>query len=146
MGKYSFGKTSQKRLDTCHEDLQKIMNELIKIYDVSVIEGTRSLETQQKYFAEGKSHLDGVTKLSKHQSYPSMAIDVIPYKKGHNAFSGEIDDIKRFCYMAGLIWMIASRLYKDGEISYRIRWGGDWNMNDIYTDQNFHDLPHFELI
>lgn len=143
---YSFGNKSQERLDTCHQDIQAILNELIKIYDFSVLEGHRTTETQQHYFATGKSKLDGVTRLSKHQSFPSMAVDIMPYKKGTNAFSGNEYDDRRFYMMMGMVKAIAERLYREGKITHKVRFGLDWNSNDLFEDQTFHDLPHFELI
>lgn len=142
---YSFGEKSLSKLSTCHPDIQKILNELIKIYDFSVLEGERSLETQQKYFAEGKSKLDGVNKKSKHQSSPSMAVDIMPYKKGTNAFSGSELDNRRFYVMMGMVKAISMRLKEEGHISHSVRFGMDWDGDDTFNDQTFHDLPHFEL-
>lgn len=145
---YTFGKNSIERLNTCHTDLIKIMKEAIKVYDFSVLEGLRSANQQALYFQTGRSKLDGVVQLSKHQDHGdglSYAIDIMPYKRGTNAFSGEQEDIYRFYYLAGLIKGIASKLLEEGKISHTIRFGGDWNSNDIFSDQNFNDLPHFEL-
>ena len=105
---YKFSKRSKSRLETCHPDIQLICNELIKIYDFSVLEGHRSPETQQEYFAEGKSKLDGVNRRSKHQASPSMAVDIMPYKKASNAFSGHEKDDRRFYMMMGQVKAIAA--------------------------------------
>ena len=146
---YKFGKRSRSRLDTCHPDMIIIMEEVIKLYDFSVLEGLRPLEKQQEYFETGRSKLDGVNKKSKHQddgSGKSRAIDIMPYKKGTNAFSGQEKDQRRFYYLAGIVKATAARLKEEGKISHSIRWGGDWDGDDVYTDQNFDDLPHFELV
>ena len=146
---YSFGKRSQERLDTCHPDIIAIMNELIKIYDVSVIEGIRTAEKQKEYFETGRSKLDGVHKKSKHQddgSGVSRAIDIMPYKKGTNAFSGKVSDNERFYFMMGIVYAISEKLLSEGKISHRIRFGLDWDGDHIYSDQNFNDLPHMELV
>jgi peptidoglycan L-alanyl-D-glutamate endopeptidase CwlK len=143
---YSFGKRSLENFNTLHPDLQKILGELIMMYDFSIIEGERTLETQQKYFKEGKSKLDGINKKSKHQSSPSLAADIMPYKKGTNAFSGSELDNRRFYMMMGMVKAIADRLLIKGEISHRVRFGLDWDGDDTFKDQTFHDLPHVELI
>lgn len=146
---YSFGKNSQLRLSTCHEDIVKICNEVIKVFDFSVLEALRTDQQQMIYFSEGKSKLDGVTKKSKHQdngSGKSMAIDIMPYARGTNAFSGKEKDLRRFYFLAGLMKMAAVELKKEGKITHDIRWGGDWNSNNLFDDQSFDDLPHFELI
>lgn len=146
---YSFSEISRERLDTCHPDIVKIMDELIKIYDVSVLEGLRTTEKQKEYFETGRSKLDGVFKKSKHQddgSGLSRAIDIMPYSKGSNAFSGKTKDNYRFYFMMGIVKGIASRLLEKGEITHDVRFGLDWDSDNIYTDQNFDDLPHMELI
>lgn len=142
---YQFSKASRDKLDTCHKDIQLILEELIKYYDFSVVEGHRTKETQMKYFAEGKSKLDGVHKLSKHQSYPSMAVDIMPWKKGTNAFSGRELDTRRFYMMMGMVKAITAKLLEEGKITHTVRFGLDWDGDDTFTDQTFHDMPHFEL-
>lgn len=146
---YKFGKTSQSRLDTCHNDLQIILNEVIKFYDVSVLEGLRSTKKQQQYFTDGKSKLDGINKLSKHQDHGdgiSYAVDIMPYLKGENAFSDSKADINRFYYLAGIMLGVSNMLLAQGKISHRLRWGGDWDSDHSFKDQTFNDLPHFELV
>ena len=145
---YTFGKRSRTRLETCHPDIIKIMEEVIKIYDFSVLEGLRTAEQQAEYFETGRSKLDGVNKKSKHQdngSGKSRAIDIMPWKEGENAFSGKQKDLRRFYYLAGIVKSVAYILLQKGEISHGVIWGGDWDSDDVYTDQNFDDLPHFEL-
>lgn len=143
---YSFGTRSIENLNELHIDLQIIMNDLIDVYDFSIIEGHRSLETQKKYYREGKSTLNGVTRKSKHQSYPSLAADIMPYKKGTNAFSGNELDSRRFYMMMGILKVIAIQLLEEGKITHKVRLGMDWDGDETFTDQNFHDLPHVELV
>ncbi len=137
-----FGRTSQKRLDTCHEDLQKICNEVIKYFDFSILEGTRTLEQQQEYFRTGRSKLDGITKKSKHQSFPSHAVDVAPYPID---FAQASKAKARFYMLAGYFFEASKVLQERGEINHEIRWGGDWDSDKKFEDQSFDDLPHFEL-
>ena len=166
---YKFGKKSTEKLNTCHRDIREIMNEVIKIYDVSILEGIRSTERQMMLFKEGKSKLNGVDKLSKHQPrivsaevagiidgemmtdedgnpIASMAIDILPWKKGTNAFSGDEKDTRRFYFLMGIVKGVAERLLSEGRISHKVRFGIDWDNDDIYTDQSFDDAPHWELI
>lgn len=145
---YNFGNRSRSRLNTCHPDMIAICEEVIKVYDFSVLEGLRTAEKQREYFDHGRSKLDGVTKKSKHQddgSGLSRAVDLMPYRKNSNAFSGKEKDNRRFYYLAGLMKMAAAKLLEAGRIQHDIKWGGDWNGNDLYDDQNFDDLPHFQL-
>lgn len=140
---YSFGRRSHEKKITCHKDLQLILDEAIKMYDFTILEGARTLEAQKEYFAQGKSRIDGVTKKSKHQvseGQPlSMAVDIAPHPVDWN-------DRFRFAFLAGIIKAVASHLLYQGKISHRVRWGGDWDSDNDFKDQNFFDLPHFELI
>jgi hypothetical protein len=149
---YKFGKKSQKQLNTLHIDLQLILEEVIKIYDFSILEGIRTTKRQQKLFKAGRSKLDGINKKSKHQgkkdkdgNIVSFAVDIMPYKKGTNAFSGKKKDAARFYFLMGMVKMIANKLLEEGKISHTVRFGLDWDSDDVFTDQNFDDLPHMEL-
>ena len=140
---YSFGIVSIERLNTCHKDLQLICNEVIKNIDFSILEGTRTLETQQKYFKNGRSELDGINQLSKHQSTPSLAVDIAPYPID---FKNVSKSKARFYFLAGMMFQVSNELFEKGLISHKIRWGGDWDGDREFYDQSFDDLPHFELL
>lgn len=150
---YRFGNKSASQLSTCHKDIQIILNEAIKIYDFSVLEGIRTSTRQMMLFKDGKSTLDGVNKKSKHQgrgdsqgNIVSYAVDLYPYYKGFDAFNDKNGD-KMFYYMAGIIMAIAEKLLEEKRISHRLRWGGNWDDDmDFFQDSNFFDLPHFELV
>jgi len=125
-----FGRASKKRLKTCDEDLVFLFEEVVKYFDCTVLEGHRGKRLQNKYFKEGKSKLkfpDG-----NHNKKPSTAIDVVPYPI-------DWEDRERMTYFAGYVKGIAMML------GIPIRWGGDWNSNNDLKDNNFDDLPHFEL-
>lgn len=146
---YHYGKRSEKNLETCHPDIQLILREAIKIIDISVIEGHRTLERQQFLYnsVPQRTTLDGIVKKSNHQSSPSMAVDIVPYKKGYNPFfPASAKNAARFYFMMGIIRAIAVRLLSLGFITHKIRFGLDWNSNDVFSDQKFHDLPHMELV
>ena len=140
----NFGNKSNEKLDSCHEDLQKVMNLAIKYIDFSVLEGTRTLEKQQEYYKKGQSKLDGVDRKSKHQSNPSLAIDICPYPI---SWSDARKNLARFYHLAGYIFMAYHVLQEEGELeSSGLRYGGDWNSDKDFSDQIFDDLPHFEII
>lgn len=147
MGKFKFSKKSKEKLETTHKDIQAILNELIQYYDFSVLEGIRTTERQIELYKQGRTRLNGVTRLSKHQSKDgiSKAVDIMPYQRGTNAFSGKEKDARRFYTMMGMVKAVHARLQKDKVINCDIRFGLDWNSNDRYDDQTFDDLPHFEI-
>lgn len=71
--------------------------------------------------------------MSKHNSQPSKAVDVSPYPINWNNKEG-------FYHFAGFVRATAQQM------GIKIRWGGDWNGNFDLKDQNFFDLPHFEIL
>ena len=121
-----FGKTSRRRLKGVDTKLVNVLNELIKIMDVTIIEGLRSEERQEKLLKEGKTK----TRFSKH--IEGKAVDLAPYP---------IDwkDRERFHYMGGMVRGIGKQL------NVNIRWGGDWDSDGEVADNSFDDLVHVEI-
>tara|TARA_B100000519_G_scaffold16372_1_gene12083 strand:- start:8310 stop:8699 length:390 start_codon:yes stop_codon:yes gene_type:complete len=125
-----FGKKSKMVLSTCEKDLQKVFNEVIKHVDCSVIEGHRSEKRQNELFEKGFTKVKYPN--GRHNSYPSRAVDVVPYPI-------DWDDRERFHLFAGFVLATARSM------GITLRWGGDWNMNFQVDDNKFDDFPHFEL-
>ena len=141
---YRFGNTSKDRLATCHEDLQLILFEAIKLtsIDFGIAEGHRSVEKQKQYYDEGKSKIDGIKRKGKHNYVPSLAVDIYPYFE-----NGAKWDNEHLSFLAGVIQGVSQRLFETGQIGHLIRWGGNWDMDGIVLlDQSFDDRPHFELV
>jgi len=141
---YRFGTKSKAQLKTAHKDLQKIMNEAIKITDVDfgIAEGHRSIEKQKQYFEDGKSKLDGINKKSKHNYSPSMAVDIYAYVNNNASWDNE-----HLSYLAGIIHAVSEMLFEQKITNHKLRWGGNWDRDGvILADQSFDDRPHFELI
>lgn len=134
----SFSKRSDFFVSTCHPDLQCILYEAIKLIDFSVIDGARDEETQNAKFRDGLSQLKYPN--SRHNSIPSMAVDIAPYPIN-------FDNRERFSYFSGFMMGLAYRLYEEGKISHKVRWGGDFKGEIKDTDvQAGWDLGHLELI
>lgn len=130
----TFSLASMQRLATCDIRLQKIMCEVIKVIDFTVVCGTRNKEDQERAFAEGKSKVHWPN--SMHNTLPSLAIDVAPYFPEGIRWS----DREAFIYLAGIIKGTAAHM------GYTLRWGGDWDSDNDQKDEDFKDLPHFELV
>ncbi len=128
---FKFGDASMRNLSEAHPELQRLFYEVIKYYNCSVIEGHRPRDEQDKLFREGKSKVQWPN--SKHNSKPSMAVDVVPYPIDWN-------DTKQFYHFCGFVMATATQL------GIKIRAGHDWDGDKSFKDQTFHDLPHFELI
>ena len=144
-----FGKRSKKKLATCHKDLQKVFNEVIKHIDCSVLEGQRNQERQDRLFKEGKTKVKLVKEFDKlneendnlkivkypdggHNAIISNAVDITPYPV-------DWEDRERQTLFAGFVMGIAKSM------GVNLFWGGDWDTDWQVQDNNFDDFPHFEI-
>lgn len=123
---YQFGKTSLERLATCHPDLQRIANELIKELNVSIICGHRDKEAQDFAYAHGFSKAKWPE--SKHNSVPSHAVDIAPWDDALKGINWT--NTAAFQDMCQRVERIAS------ELGIKIRLGRDFS---------FVDIDHIEL-
>ena len=127
-----FGKRSRERLNGVDAKLVNVLNEVVKYFDITIIEGLRSQKRQDELVAEGKSK----TKFGKHVL--GKAVDLAPYPIDWKAR----DD---FHLLGGFILGVASQM------DVNVRWGGDWSASSLYKgkrttkDNSFDDLVHFEL-
>lgn len=132
---YKFGKVSEDRLASVHTDLVRVVRKALAygLLDISVVQGRRSKEDQDRAFKEGKSKLKYPQ--SKHNSDPSDAVDIAPF------INGKISWNTQHCLvLAGIVLAAAS------ELGIKVRWGGNWDRDgEPVTDQTFNDLVHFEL-
>ncbi len=133
---YSWGQRSLRRLNTCHPQLVELMTTALKAddcpFDVTVIEGHRSNERQAELYAQGRTTpgpkvTNAKPGQSRHNSFPSEAIDVGP------------------CNVSGVVlWQDKDKFDAWGahvkktadELGIRISWGGDFS---------WYDGAHFEL-
>lgn len=126
-----FGEASLQQLATCDVRLKRLFLDVIEVWDCQVLEGKRSEAQQRINVANGVSK----TMQSKHVypiDGPSLAVDVAPYPVKWN-------DLPRFYAFGGFVVGTARKL------GIQVRWGGDWNSNREFSDQQFNDLPHFEI-
>ena len=121
--KFYYSRLSKKRLSECHEDLQKIANELIKELDVTILCGHRNKADQDAAVARGNSRLKWPK--SKHNKMPALAVDIAPYPISWSK-------IERFDDMCKRVEKIAKRL------GIKIRLGRDF--------KGLVDWPHIELV
>jgi peptidoglycan L-alanyl-D-glutamate endopeptidase CwlK len=119
---YSFGVRSNLVRDQLHPDLQLLVDEVIKVYNISLICGYRGEKDQNKAFAEGKSKVKFPN--SRHNVLPAEAVDAAPYPL-------DWKNIKRFVEMSEHFKDAAERL------GIEIECGADW--------KTFKDYPHIQL-
>jgi peptidoglycan L-alanyl-D-glutamate endopeptidase CwlK len=129
-----FGKRSKQRLKGVDDRLVSVLNEVVKYFDITIIEGKRSQERQNKLVEEGKSK----TKFGKHVQ--GKAVDIAPYNNGIDWKAR--DD---FHMLGGFVLGVANQM------GLRVRWGGCWRYDSLYEGQrttktnNFDDLVHIEI-
>ena len=135
----SFGKTSSKRIQTCNDELQRLFLLVVRTYDCSILCGTRGKEAQTKAYESGNSSVQYPD--SRHNKFPSDAVDIAPYPIDWGE-EGSAEQrkkaIARFYHFAGYVKAKAEVLGID------IRWGGDWDGDNDFSDQSFDDLVHWE--
>ena len=118
----SFGERSLACLETVDERISKVLEEAIKHYDFAILEGHRGEEKQQEYFESGASKLQFPK--SKHNSFPSLAVDIVPYPI-------DWDNLQRFKDLSFYIKHSCETVGVDN-----LHWGYDlWQW----------DMPHWEL-
>jgi peptidoglycan L-alanyl-D-glutamate endopeptidase CwlK len=120
---YTFSKTSLDRLNTCHEKLQRLARRVLEERDCTILCGHRGQTEQNEAFANKKSKLQWPH--SKHNSYPSLAMDIVPHPLP------DWKDIPKFREFVEFIKLCAL------ELNIQIECGADF--------KTFSDYPHVQL-
>ena len=125
---YRWGRRSLARLQTCTPEIQRLLTEALHHpdcpHDMTIVFGHRTHEEQAALYAKGRTApgpkvTNARPGRSRHNSWPSEAVDVVPYVDGAPSWDWDhidpcADHIKR----------VAS------ELGIKIEWGGDWGMRD----------------
>lgn len=135
----TFSLESLNQLKSCHQDLMRLMNVVVVHYDCKIVCGFRNKKDQDQAYIGGSSKLKWPN--SMHNRYPSRAVDVIPYPLSYDKI-GKLDRLEwcRFYHFIGFVLATAQSM------GIKVRSGGDWDGDLDIRDQNFYDLPHWELI
>ena len=128
-----FGKASKAHLASCTDNIQRLLNEAIKHVDFAVTCGHRGREAQDDAFINGFSTVTFPN--SKHNSFPSRAVDIAPYINGI-----KWDDPEGFTYLSGIIKGISLMM------EIKIRNGVDWDGDLFVKEHRFIDRPHIEEV
>ena len=126
-----FSNASRAALDSCDPRLKDLFLKVVQHADCSVLCGYRTEEEQNELVRTGHSKLQWPE--SKHNNFPSQAVDVAPYPIDWN-------DTNRFYHFAGFVRGMAA------ERGLELRCGADWDNDFDLGDQTFMDLPHFEIV
>jgi peptidoglycan LD-endopeptidase CwlK len=120
--------SSLKKLSTCHAKLMALAHAVDDVYPIQVTCGHRNKEDQEEAFKKGTSKVHFPN--SKHNSLPSLAMDIVP-DPDHNPKTIEWNDIKEFQKMLLVVEQ------KADELGIKIRLGRDF--------KKLKDYPHVEL-
>lgn len=131
------GAASNAKVDTCHPDLRRLVLAVAERVDFTVLCGHRTEVEQNEAVAKGASKTPWPK--SKHNAYPSLAVDVWPYQGGINW-----KDIPAGARLMGYFQATADAM------GIKIRLGMDWDMDwksaGFDPGENFYDGPHIELV
>lgn len=135
----TFSQTSRERLDRCDARIQNILNQVIKYYDCKVLTGHRGKEEQESMYYSVPQRSKLKWPKSKHNSKPSLAVDVAPYPIPYE-WGNDWRDRVKFYELKAIIFYVAAQQ------GTKIRFGGDWDRDGDYKDNKFNDLVHFEIV
>ncbi len=163
MRNWIFSKKSSQVLSELERDLVMILQWGLKYtpVDFGLNDGHRPPEKQFAYYKVGRkekngiwvkinpdkketiTNCDGYKILSKHNYKPSCAVDIKISVLGKPSLTY---DMAHMSLVAGVLIAAAEFLYLEGNIIHKLRWGGNWDKDgEILFDQEFDDMPHFEL-
>lgn len=132
--------SSMKKLATCTPELINVVLAVEKRFPLKVICGHRGQVEQDAAFNSSPKRSQTPWPESKHNKLPSLAIDIVPLEHiGEKEFI-DWNDRERMTLLAGFI---LTEAFHQG---FKFRWGGDWNRDTGLKDNEFDDLPHFELV
>ena len=151
-GPFSFGASSTRELDTLKEPLERVLTRAIEIFDFSITEGSRTIETQIRNLRKGVSKTIDSRHIPRDEEgeYVSEglgeAADLVPFQAGVNPWPQPADSpetrekkLRRFYFMQGILYAVAA------EVGTNVRMGVDWDGDLDFFDQTFDDLGHIEL-
>lgn len=121
-----FSNASQKRLETCHGLLQMLFNKVIESRDCTILCGHRGKEEQEQAFLRGASKVHYPH--SKHNTNPSVAVDVMPYPVN---WSSSPENLKNIDEFADYVKQVAD------ELDIPVDW--EWRRHNSW------DKPHYQL-
>lgn len=131
------------QLHSCHPILAGMAQECVRRlpFDCFVVYGHRTVAEQQALFALGRTrpgrrvtNIDGVTKLSRHNHQPSLAVDLAPAAV---IATGKWKDTPETNRLFDEIGACMKRVAQDMAVT-DYRWGGDF--------RSLKDRPHHEIM
>lgn len=134
---YQLDHQSRVYLRTAHPEWRTIITQVYPLHPLRIICSHRGEDEQNRLFDEGRSKLRYPK--SKHNSWPSMALDIVPVPLPFEWGAKSCKDIVHFYQLIAVI------TYEARENGHNIRSGSDWNQDGDFHDNSFDDLVHMEL-
>lgn len=137
---WAYGQSSSSKRDTCDPKLIRVMDRGLELspVDITIVWGWRDEETQNSFFdmeVSKKRWPDSKHNFTIEGVGPSsQAFDFGPWVEGGIPW----DDTHLFALIAGVFFAAAE------DLNIKLRWGGDWDMDGLTTDQTFMDWGHME--
>lgn len=152
-----FSKKSEAKLSTVHYVLADLCQYVVTNYDITILVGHRTEADQTAAYESRKSSKRWP--YSRHNTMPSMAVDVAPWPIPENW--GSLDG--QTLHARNLNWKERVKFYEMVAVfrfawaemcdryplladQYEIRFGADWDGDGDYRDQKFDDLVHIEVV
>jgi peptidoglycan L-alanyl-D-glutamate endopeptidase CwlK len=138
---FAFSERSLNNLKGVHPKLVEIVNRALELSpcDFTVLEGVRSQARQDELWAQGRTKPGVIVTWVQTSGTHGIqsdgyghAVDLAPYPIDWN-------DFNRFDQVANAMLAAAT------ELGVKIRWGGNWDMDDTIHERGESDSPHFEL-
>ena len=122
---WKWGKTSMDRLVTCDKRLQDLADMMLarSTFDLTILQGYRTKDEQEEAYKSGKSNARFGE--SKHNVFPSKAIDIIPVKVNWDASDW------KWAYLCALAYDCAN------DLGIKIKCG--------FFFRSIKDCPHIQL-
>lgn len=133
---HSLDPVSLQRLMTCELPLIKLFCAVSVKFPLYIVYGHRNEKEQNEAYAKGNSKVQWPN--SKHNTYPSKAVDAVPKEQAAGKIKLDWNDAKRFYFLAGHV------MQKAKDMGIPLRFGGDWDSDTELKDNNFNDLAHYE--
>ena len=139
---FTFSERSLNNLKGVHPKLVAVVHRALELspIDFTVLEGVRSQERQNELWAQGRTKPGPVVTWVQTSGTHGVqadgyghAVDLAPYPIDWN-------DHARFDGLANIMFAAAK------ELGVTLRWGGDWDMDQIIHERGESDSPHFELV
>jgi peptidoglycan L-alanyl-D-glutamate endopeptidase CwlK len=138
---FTFSERSLNNLKGVHPKLVAVVKRALVIssIDFTVLEGVRSQERQNELWAQGRTKPGQVVTWVQSTGTHGIqgdgyghAVDLAPYPIDWN-------DFERFDQLATVMFAAAK------DIGVTLRWGGNWDMDNLLHEHGESDSPHFEL-